>query len=157
MHEIASPAVETTFATHRVPYDLQRSRPNADRPRGVRLQRLVDGGSLSVPRDLSATQWHTLKAVFAVLCWPSASLEAGLRAVSAQASCLTQPAFEFRPGLDELEMVARTRAGYAFAELTDELQEAVLSLVFSGDLTARRIDLAVWLYRFHLIVMGRAL
>ena len=52
-------------------------------------------------------------------------------------------------GLDELDTIARTRTGYAFAELPDEIQDAILGLIATRDLTTRKLDLALWLEDLH--------
>jgi hypothetical protein len=38
---------------------------------------------------------------------------------------------------------------YAFAELPTEIQDAVLSLIATRDLTTRKLDLALWLEALH--------
>jgi hypothetical protein len=52
-------------------------------------------------------------------------------------------------GLDELDALSRTRSGYAFIQLPAELQEAILSLISTGDLTTSALDLALWLEDHH--------
>jgi hypothetical protein len=46
--------------------------------------------------------------------------------------------------------IARTRTGYAFAELPTEIQDAILGLIATRDLTTRKLDLALWLEDLHI-------
>ena len=120
------------------------------------LQHLVDSSSRYVPEDLTSRQYATLQAVLCLLVRGRAShlaaqLDASLAASSSHAVSLAPPpplAFDCRLALDELDSIARTRAGYSFIELPPELQEAVLSLIASRDLTTRKLDLALWLGDF---------
>ncbi len=58
-------------------------------------------------------------------------------------------AVNYSLGLDELDTIARTRTSYAFAELPDEIQDAILGLIRTGDLTSRELDLAGWLDQLY--------
>jgi hypothetical protein len=60
-------------------------------------------------------------------------------------SALMAEGEEYPLGLDELDEIARSRTGYAFADLTAELQDAMLDLIADGDLTTGKLDLARWL------------
>ena len=120
------------------------------------LQHLVDSSFHSVPENLTSRQYATLQAVLCLLVrgrasYLAAQLDASLAASSSHAVSLAPPPpipFDYRLGLDELDTIARTRAGYSFIELPLELQEAVLSLIASRDLTTRKLDLALWLEAF---------
>jgi hypothetical protein len=110
------------------------------------LQRAID----SDPRSLNATQLATLHAIFSLFLRPATSdlpvrQDAGASSPPPRFSTPPPIAFDYRLALDELESICRTRAGYAFTELPPELQEAVLNLIASRDLSAHRIDLALWL------------
>lgn len=101
--------------------------------------------SHSQPEALNP-QMSNLRAVVDLLAGSvTASLPAPLS--SGQTHYVSSPstAMKHRLALNELDLLCRTRAGYAFIDLTPELQEAVLSLIASRDLTTPEIDLAVWL------------
>jgi len=83
------------------------------------VERLASSATESLLRPRSSTQVHHISS-------PSA-------------------ARKHRLALNELDLLCRIRAGYAFTELTPELQEAVLSLIASRHLTTPEIDLAFWL------------
>lgn len=112
------------------------------------IQRLVDEGTVYVPRALTEAQFSTLHAllhcVFRQTEATSGDLSAGLEGALGSGSpvaCVTACAI----GLDELDHLSRTRAGYAFAELTPEIQDAILELVAAGNLTSTHLNLAQWL------------
>lgn len=111
--------------------------------RNTFLQCLVDEDPVYVPRTLSVLQFATLSAVlkrFMKRPYTKASpveFAEGLDAGS--------EARAYAVGLDELDVLARTRAGYAFAELTAELQDVVLDLIASGYISTKTLDLGVWL------------
>jgi hypothetical protein len=119
------------------------------------LQRLVDEGAVYVPQALNAAQFATLHALLdRVLLHDvntahlAARLDAALANGAADSLSFTAPhfhAFDYQLGLDELDIMARLRAGFAFAELTPEIQDAMLGLVASKDLTSRKLDLALWI------------
>ena len=125
----------------------------AQPPSSLRLEQLVDSGSRHMPQNLSTTQFATLRALLPLISSPvsqhlAARIDAGLAPTSSHTPHLAPPppiAFDYRLALDELDTIARTRAGYGFTELPFDLQEAVLDLVASRDLTTRKLDLALWL------------
>jgi Gluconate 2-dehydrogenase subunit 3 len=121
-----------------------------------RLQQLIDNGAVYVAQNLSQSQFATLQAIAALLLRPkskrlAARIDAALN-TSAKALPLAPPpplAFDYQLGLDELDTIARTRTGYAFAELPTEIQDAILDLIATRDLTTRKLDLALWLEELH--------
>jgi Gluconate 2-dehydrogenase subunit 3 len=123
----------------------------------LRLQQLIDNGAVYVARNLSHSQFATLQAIAALILRPrskrlAAQVDAALTTSAGQALPSTPPppvAFDYQLGLDELDIIARTRTGYPFAELPSEIQEAILGLIASGDLTTRKLDLALWLENLH--------
>jgi hypothetical protein len=136
--------------------NLTQSRPVTESPSNLRLQQLIDTGTLYVAQNLSAAQFATLQAIAARVLHPNSKhLAAHLDATLACTS-KTFPfaptallAFNYPLGLDELDTIARTRTGYPFAELPSEIQDAILGLVASRDLTTRKLDLALWLEDLH--------
>lgn len=126
----------------------------AETKQNTLLQRLVDKDASYIPHALSVPQFTTLYAVLRrlisrlheAIAAPS-HLAVGLDAnLAADGSASRAPESQTCPlGLDELDELARTRTGYAFAELTPELQDAVLDLIAAGDLTTGKLDLALWL------------
>jgi hypothetical protein len=122
-----------------------------------RLQQLIDNGAVYVAQNLSPSQFATLQAIAPLVLQPkskylAAQLDTSLAATtSASLPSATPPplAFDCQLGLDELDTIARTRTGYAFAELPTEIQDAILSLIASRDLTTRKLDLALWLEDLH--------
>jgi hypothetical protein len=121
------------------------------------LKRLIDSGTLYIPQNLNPTQFATLQAITLLLShsgsyYAASRLDATLVS-SAAVSSPDAPAppivFDYRLGLDEIETISRTRTGYSFTELPAELQDAVLSLIASRDLTTRKLDLALWLEDLH--------
>ena len=120
------------------------------------LERLIDNGTLYVPQNLNPSQFAILQAITILLSRPGSTyvasrLDAAMVANSSEASSFASPpiAFDYRLGLDELETITRTRTGYGFTELPTELQEAILSLISTRDLTTRKVDLAHWLEDLH--------
>jgi hypothetical protein len=121
-----------------------------------RLQRLIDNGAVYVAQNLSSAQFATLQAIASLVLRRNpehlaARLDAALAATS-EARPFAQPpplAFDYQLGLDELDTIARTRTGYAFAELPAEIQDAILGLIATRDLTTRKLDLALWLQDLH--------
>lgn len=121
------------------------------------LKRLIDSGTLYIPQNLNPTQFATLQAITLLLShsgsyYAASRLDAAL-VTSAAVALPDAPAppiaFDYRLGLDEIETITRTRTGYSFTELPAELQDAVLSLIASRDLTTRKLDLALWLEDLH--------
>ena len=123
----------------------------------LRLQQLIDNGAVYVAQNLSQAQFATLQAIAALVLRPrskrlAAQLDAALSTSANEALPLAPPpplAFDYQLGLDELDTIARTRTGYAFAELPTEIQDAILGLIATRDLTTRKLDLALWLEDLH--------
>jgi hypothetical protein len=122
----------------------------------LRLQQLIDTGTVYVTQNLSPTQFATLQAIAALILRPSAKNFAAH--IDATLSTATQArtfsehrplAFDWQLGLDELDIVTRTHTGYPFADLPSEIQDAILGLIASRDLTTRKLDLALWLENLH--------
>jgi len=118
----------------------------------VWLERLIDNGTLYVPQNLNPSQFAILQAITILLSRPGSNyvasrLDAALTTSASEGSPYNSHpiAFDYRLGLDELETITRTRTGYGFTELPTELQEAILSLISTRDLTTRKVDLARWL------------
>ncbi|MGH9595273.1 MAG: hypothetical protein ACRD3K_00605 [Edaphobacter sp.] len=113
----------------------------------IRLQQLIDNGAVYVAQSLSPLQFATLQAAAALLLRSNAKyLAAHIDATLANGS---SEAFDYQLGLDELDFLTRTRTGYAFIELSSDLQDAILNLIASRDLTTRKLDLARWLEDLH--------
>jgi hypothetical protein len=133
------------------PYRITEPAPS------LRLQQLIDSGAVYVARNLSPSQFATLQAIAALILRPkskrlAARIDAALTTSASEAIPLAPPpphAFDYQLGLDELDTIARTRTGYAFAELPTEIQDAILDLIASRDLTTRKLDLARWLEDLH--------
>jgi hypothetical protein len=122
----------------------------------VWLKRLIDNGTLYVPQNLNPSQFAILQAITILCSRPGCSyvasrLDAAMVTNSSEASSFASPpiAFDYRLGLDELETITRTRTGYGFTDLHIELQEVILNLVSTRDLTSRKLDLAHWLEDLH--------
>jgi hypothetical protein len=119
----------------------------------LRLQQLIDNGTVYVARNLSPSQFATLQAIAALVLRPkSKRIAAHIDATLATSRPDTPPralSFDYQLGLDELDTIARTRTGYAFAELPSEIQDAILGLIATRDLTTRKLDLALWLEDLH--------
>ena len=121
----------------------------------LRLQQLIDRGAVYVAQNLSHSQFATLQAIAAlILRSKSKRLAARIDAALAASRALPlapppPPAFDYQLGLDELDTITRTRTGYAFAELPAEIQDAILGLIATRDLTTRKLDLALWLEDLH--------
>jgi hypothetical protein len=118
----------------------------------VWLERLIDNGTLYVPQNLTTSQFAILQAITIMLSRPGSNyvasrLDAALATSAGEASSRAPHpiAFDYRLGLDEIETISRTRTGYSFTELPIELQEAILNLISTRDLTTRKLDLALWL------------
>jgi hypothetical protein len=122
------------------------------------LQQLIDNGAVYVAQNLSQAQFATLQAIAALVLRPwsrrlAAQVDAALTTSASDAlpsAPLPPIAFDYQLGLDELDTIARTRTGYPFAELPAEIQDAILELIASGDLTTRKLDLALWLEDLHI-------
>ncbi len=139
-----------------LPNSISPYRPTEPAP-SSRLQQLIDTGTVYVAQNLTLTQFATLQAIASLILHPrgrnvAARLDATLsNSVSEARTFAQRPALicDFQLGLDELDTIARTRTGYAFAELPDEIQDAILGLIASRDLTTRKLDLALWLEDLH--------
>ena len=133
------------------PYSIAEPAPN------LRLKQLIDNGAVYVAQNLSHSQFATLQAIAALVLRPiskrlAARIDAALTTSASAALPLAPPpplAFDYQLGLDELDSIARTRTGYAFAELPPEIQDAILGLIATRDLTTRKLDLALWLEDLH--------
>lgn len=124
----------------------------------TRLQQLIDSGTVYVAQNLSYSQFATLQAIAARVFKRrnSKHLAARLDAALVTTASATPPfapplplAVDYQLGLDELDIIARTRTGYPFAELPTEIQDAILGLIATRDLTTRKLDLALWLEDLH--------
>jgi hypothetical protein len=121
----------------------------------ARLHHLVDIGAPYLPQALSSSQFNTLFNLLQLMMPEAnpvdlaAQLDSAL--VSANDVRLTpRPlAFDYTFALDELNALARLRTGYAFFDLTPEIQHAMLNLIATGDITTRRLDLSLWLNDLH--------
>jgi hypothetical protein len=116
------------------------------------LRQLIDSGTIYVARNLSPSQFATLQAIAPLVLQPrskylAAHIDAALTASRSEAP--PSIVLDYQLGLDELDTITRTRTGYAFAELPAEIQDAILNLVASRDLTTRKLDLALWLEDLH--------
>lgn len=117
-------------------------------------QRPADKDATYVPHALSVPQFATLYAVLrrmisrlheAIAAPSHAAVELDADLAGDAGAVPVADAQAYPLGLDELDTLARTRTGYAFADLTPELQDVVLDMVAAGDLTTGKLDLAVWL------------
>ena len=125
---------------------------------GLSIQQLIDNGAVYVAQNLSQAQFATLQAIAALILRPrskrlAAQVDAALSARAGEARPSLPPppiAFDYQLGLDELDIIARTRTGYPFAELPAEIQDAILGLIASRDLTTKKLDLALWLEDLHI-------
>jgi len=121
----------------------------------LRLQQLIETGTVYVAQNLSPTQFAILQAIAALILHPSAKnfaahIDATLSTATQTRTFTRLPlAFDWQLGLDELDIIARTHAGYPFADLPTEIQDAILGLIASRDLTTRKLDLALWLEDLH--------
>lgn len=127
-------------------------------PQRTSLQQLIDNGAIYVAQTLTSSQFATLQAIAGRIFKPhnpkllAAQLDANLvTSVTGSRSSTPLPplSVDYQLGLDELDTIARTRTSYAFAELSPEIQDVILSLIASRDLTTRKLDLALWLEEFH--------
>jgi gluconate 2-dehydrogenase subunit 3-like protein len=123
----------------------------------LRLQQLIDNGAVYVAQNLNASQFATLQAIAALILRRNskhlaAHLDAALATTTSYTPLFTPPpplVVDYQLGLDELDTIAHTRTGYAFAELPTEIQDAILGLIATRDLTTRKLDLALWLESLH--------
>lgn len=146
--------------------NLSQSAPLTE-PANTLLQRLIDEGTVYIPQALTASQFSTLNALLhRLISHPEthsethpetrsearpeinpAHLTARLdRDLASGTPASLAPRFRAYPlGLDELDTLARTHAGFPFADLPSELQDAMLDLIAAGDLTTSKLNLALWL------------
>jgi hypothetical protein len=124
-----------------------------DVPAGIRLEELIDSGTLYVARDLTVPQLATLQAIASRIIGTRHRKRAGAPVDSTLARGVGEipAAVNYPLGLDELDTIARTRTSYAFAELPDEIQDAILGLITTGDLISGELDLAVWLEQLYVV------
>jgi hypothetical protein len=121
----------------------------------IRLQELIDNGTLHMVADLTVSQLATLRAIAGRIValrrsdQPAALVDSTLAHGAGEIRSVAPTAVNFSLGLDELDTITRTRTSYAFAELPEEIQDAVLGLITSRDLTSRKLDLALWLQDLH--------
>ncbi len=128
------------------PHLLTKPSPN------LRLQRLIDSGTIYVARNLSSSQFATLQAIASLILRPNSKNFAALldSSLSLEPHGSNQPpALDYQLGLDELDTISRTRTGFPFAELSPEIQDAMLDLIATRDITTRKLDLALWLRYLH--------
>jgi hypothetical protein len=92
---------------------------------------------------LTARQFATLRAIVSRIVEPRGEELAG-----------TMAQLDYPLGLDELDTISRTRTTYAFAELPEEIQDAILGLITTRDLTSQRVDLAAWLEQLYVTVVA---
>jgi hypothetical protein len=124
------------------PHLLTQPSPN------LRLQRLIDSGTIYVARNLSSSQFATLQAIAALILRPNSKNFAAVleSSFAGESHGSTQRnALDYQLGLDELDTISRTRTGFPFAELSTEIQDAILGLIATRDITTRKLDLALWL------------
>jgi hypothetical protein len=128
-----------------------------DVPAGIRLEELIDSGTLYVARDLTVPQLATLQAIASRIIGTRHRKRAGAPVDSTLVRGVGEipAAVNYPLGLDELDTIARTRTSYAFAELPDEIQDAILGLITTGDLTSGELDLAVWLEQLYAVAAAR--
>ena len=137
--------------------NFAHSRPLTESPSSLRLQQLIDSGTLYVAQNLSPSQFATLQAIATRVLGSNAkrlaaNLDAALAASAGEPRRAAPPpplAFDYHLGLDEVDTIARTRTGYPFAELPNEIQDAILDLIANRDLVTRKLDLALWLEDLH--------
>jgi hypothetical protein len=125
----------------------------------TRLQRLIDDGAVYVPQALNPSQFATLHALLDRIldhdintAHLASRLDAALANGSADSLCFSAPRLlpvDYQLGLDELDTMSRKLTVFAFADLTPEIQDAMLDLIAARDLTARRLDLSLWLDDLH--------
>jgi hypothetical protein len=126
----------------------------------TRLQRLIDEGAVYVPQALNPSQFATLHALLDRIlarnvnsAHLAARLDASLANDTPDTLSFTAPrllAVNYQLGLDELDTMARTLTCFPFAELTPEIQDAMLGMVAAKDLTTRKLDLSLWLGDLHI-------
>ena len=139
------------------PAKLGNAEQYAEPAQNTRLQSLIDDGTIYVPQALSPSQFATLHALLdRILAYDvnsaqlAARLDAALASGAADSLCFTAPrTVDYQLGLDELDTMARNFTAFAFAELTPEIQDAMLGMVAAKDLTARKLDLSLWLDDLH--------
>src|SRR5580698_3327673 len=144
-----------TVATNLEPVKLGSPEQYIESLPTTRLQRLIDEGAVYVPQALNPAQFATLHALLDRIlthavnpAYLAARLDAALANAADDGLCFNTPrlrAVDYQLGLDELDTMARTLTCFPFAELTPEIQDAMLGLVAAKDLITRKLDLSVWL------------
>lgn len=118
------------------------------------IERPADKDASYVPHSLSVPQFATLYAVLrrmisrlheAIAAPSHVAVELDTDLAGDPGAAQVSDAKAYPLGLDELDELARSRTGYAFADLTPELQDVVLDMIADGDLTTGKLDLALWL------------
>jgi hypothetical protein len=125
----------------------------------TRLQRLIDDGAVYVPQALNPSQFATLHALLDRILAQGVNsaqlasrLDTALANGAADSLCFSAPrllAVDYQLGLDELDTMSRKLTVFAFADLTPEIQDVMLDLIAARDLTARKLDLSLWLDDLH--------
>ena len=107
--------------------------------------------------DLTVPQLATLQAIASRIIGTRHRKRAGAPVDSTLVRGVGEipAAVNYPLGLDELDTIARTRTSYGFAELPDEIQDAILGLITTGDLTSGELDLAVWLEQLYAVAAAR--
>jgi hypothetical protein len=133
----------TRRATHHHSY--QEVRPNA--PQHSVQDTHQDALAPYIPQYLTQSQFDTLHAAAHLIVQSPGHhhLAARVDAALADHKPHTISQFDYCHGLDQLDALTRDRTSYGFAELPSDVQQAVLNLIASGDLTTPQFDLASWL------------
>ena len=131
----------------------------AEPAENTRLQRLIDDGAVYVPQALNPSQFATLHALLDRILAQgvdsaqlASRLDTALANGNADSLCFSAPrllAVDYQLGLDELDTMSRNLTVFAFADLTPEIQDAMLDLIAARNLTARKLDLSLWLDDLH--------
>jgi hypothetical protein len=120
-----------------------------------RLQRLIDD-SVNTPHTLTPSQLATLQAILHRILPPEAQpTQPNSSSGGPPDNKLPHIAFHYQPGLDELDNLARLLTCFPFADLTPEIQDAMLALVASRDINTRKLDLSLWLNDLQTLIAHR--
>lgn len=108
---------------------------------------LQDAPAPYAPQHLTQSQFDTLHAAAHLIVQSPGHhhLAARVDAALATSKSHSIAQFDYRHGLDQLDALTRDRTSYGFAELPSDVQQAVLNLIASRDLTTPHFDLATWL------------
>jgi hypothetical protein len=155
----STPQESRIVASNLAPSKQGKAEQYVEPAQNTRLQRLIDDGAVYVPQALNSSQFATLHALLNrilaqdINCAQLASrLDAALANGNVGSLCSTARrllAVDYLLGLDELDTMARKLTGFAFADLTHEIQDAMLDLIAARELTARKLDLSLWLDDLH--------